>query len=151
MKERRYRDLKQKQKARISEKMFLSVCDYYRENSRIPIGEELEVLTKTVCSKVTGMGYGVPMEELAAIFLKKQRRFAERIEKNGIPELLVLKQKKTEKEKLAIKRMQRKNRKRKKPAQMQEKGYAFQDGRFFFIAGYTSGGAPYGVTWEEMD
>ena len=22
--------------------------------------------------------------------------------------------------------------------------------RFFFIAGYTSGGTPYGVTWEEM-
>ena len=27
----------------------------------------------------------------------------------------------------------------------------FQDDRFFFIAGYTSGGAPYGITWEEMD
>ena len=26
-----------------------------------------------------------------------------------------------------------------------------QDDRFFFIAGYTSGGAPYGVTWEEME
>jgi RimJ/RimL family protein N-acetyltransferase len=26
----------------------------------------------------------------------------------------------------------------------------WQDGRFCFIAGYTSGGAPYGVTWEEM-
>ena len=26
-----------------------------------------------------------------------------------------------------------------------------QDDRFFFIAGYTSGGAPYGVTWEEKD
>ena len=25
-----------------------------------------------------------------------------------------------------------------------------QDDRFFFIAGYTSGGAPYGVTWEDM-
>ena len=25
-----------------------------------------------------------------------------------------------------------------------------QDDRFFFIAGYTSRGAPYGVTWEEM-
>ncbi len=25
-----------------------------------------------------------------------------------------------------------------------------QDDRFFFIAGYTSGDAPYGVTWEEM-
>lgn len=28
--------------------------------------------------------------------------------------------------------------------------HANQDNRFFFIAGYTSGGAPYGVTWEEM-
>jgi len=25
-----------------------------------------------------------------------------------------------------------------------------QDDRFFYIAGYTSGGAPYGVTWEDM-
>jgi hypothetical protein len=29
-------------------------------------------------------------------------------------------------------------------------GELFQDDRFYFIAGYTSGGAPYGVTWEEM-
>ena len=26
---------------------------------------------------------------------------------------------------------------------------SFQDENFFFIAGYTPGGAPYGVTWEE--
>ena len=25
-----------------------------------------------------------------------------------------------------------------------------QDDTFYYIAGYTSGGAPYGVTWEEM-
>ncbi len=25
-----------------------------------------------------------------------------------------------------------------------------QDDRFFYIAGHTSGGVPYGVTWEEM-
>ena len=25
-----------------------------------------------------------------------------------------------------------------------------QDDTFFFIAGYTSGGVPYGLTWEEM-
>ena len=29
-------------------------------------------------------------------------------------------------------------------------GFDFQDETFFFIAGETSGGAPYGVTWEEM-
>lgn len=28
--------------------------------------------------------------------------------------------------------------------------YPEQDGTFYYIAGYTSGGAPYGVTWEEM-
>lgn len=28
--------------------------------------------------------------------------------------------------------------------------YADSDDTFFYIAGYTSGGAPYGVTWEEM-
>ena len=26
---------------------------------------------------------------------------------------------------------------------------SYQDENFFFIAGYTSGGTPYGVTWEE--
>ena len=28
--------------------------------------------------------------------------------------------------------------------------HADQNDRFFYIAGYTSGGAPYGVTWKEM-
>ena len=28
--------------------------------------------------------------------------------------------------------------------------YAEQDGTFYYIAGYTFGGAPYGITWEEM-
>lgn len=28
--------------------------------------------------------------------------------------------------------------------------HADQNERFFYIVGYTSGGAPYGVTWEEM-
>ena len=28
--------------------------------------------------------------------------------------------------------------------------HADQDERFYYIAGYTSGGFPYGITWEEM-
>ena len=28
--------------------------------------------------------------------------------------------------------------------------YSDMDGTFAFIAGYTPGGAPYGVTWEEV-
>ena len=50
---------------------------------------------------------------------------------------------------LAKKRKRKLRRQEKKqggphPVQME------QDDRFFFIAGYTSGGAPYGVTWAEM-
>lgn len=26
-----------------------------------------------------------------------------------------------------------------------------QDETFYYIAGYTSGGMPYGITWEEME
>jgi len=42
---------------------------------------------------------------------------------------------------------------RKKESKQQTEPYynEFQDDNFFFIAGHTSGGAPYGVTWAEME
>ena len=63
------------------------------------------------------------------------------------------------KEKRAVeaRRQQELAKKRKRKLRRQEKKQGGphpvqieQDDRFFFIAGYTSGGAPYGVTWEEM-
>jgi response regulator of citrate/malate metabolism len=39
---------------------------------------------------------------------------------------------------------------KKEEKRLSEEYNAWQDDRFYFIAGYTSGGAPYGVTWEEM-
>lgn len=42
---------------------------------------------------------------------------------------------------------------RQKALKKQEQSEFYNEGRndrFYFIAGYTSGGAPYGVTWEEM-
>lgn len=45
----------------------------------------------------------------------------------------------------------KKHRSKKKRHQRQEEEPAIeQDGTFYFIAGYTDGGTPYGVTWEEM-
>lgn len=41
-------------------------------------------------------------------------------------------------------------RREKKRQERIENFYQDCDDRFFYIAGYTSGGAPYGVTWEEM-
>ena len=57
--------------------------------------------------------------------------------------------KKTEAEKLALKRAARKRKKEKLAAQ-EQRPLLEQDDRFFLIIGRTSGGAPYGVTWEEM-
>ena len=41
---------------------------------------------------------------------------------------------------------------RKKEAEVTEweRQHEHQNDQFYFIAGYTPGGAPYGVTWEEM-
>lgn len=39
---------------------------------------------------------------------------------------------------------------RKLQRQYEEKYPEYQDDTFYYIAGYTSGGVPYGVTWEEM-
>lgn len=63
------------------------------------------------------------------------------------------KHKKTLEEKVAVakQKKQQKRAKRKKEARDNlTKEEILQDDRFFFIAGYTSGGAPYGVTCEEM-
>ena len=42
---------------------------------------------------------------------------------------------------------------KKKKNHKNKKQYEFpvleQDENFYFIAGYTSGGAPYGITWEQ--
>lgn len=54
---------------------------------------------------------------------------------------------KTEKQQKAAKKRKRKL---KKQEYEQSVFHEDQDDRFFYIAGYTSGGAPYGVTWEEM-
>ena len=52
---------------------------------------------------------------------------------------------------LQQKRKQRRAKRKKEARDNLTKEEILQDDRFFCIAGYTSGGAPYGVTWEEKD
>ncbi len=44
----------------------------------------------------------------------------------------------------------RRKKKNKKAENTYSDLYSDMDGTFAFIAGYTPGGAPYGVTWEEV-
>lgn len=148
MSEKSWKELKAKQKQKVSEVMFDVVCDHYKEYGQMPAGTDLEELAKRAFTRIQGRGLGLSYETVHDVFMRKQARFAERIERNGLPEPPKPKVKKTEAEKLALKRAARKRKKAKKAAQ--EPVLLEQDDRFFYIAGYTSGGAPYGATWEEM-
>lgn len=48
------------------------------------------------------------------------------------------------------KKIKKKNREQKRIQKENPIFHEDQDDTFYYIAGYTSGGAPYGVTWEEM-
>ena len=148
MSEKSWKELKAKQKQKVSEVMFDVICDHYKEYGQMPAGTDLEELAKRAFTRIQGRGLGLSYETVHDVFMRKQARFAERIEKNGLPEPPKPKVKKTEAEKLALKCAARKRKKAKKA--VQEPVLPEQDDRFFYIAGYTSGGAPYGVTWEEM-
>lgn len=140
--------LKSKQKARITDIMFQIVCDAYKETGQMPSEDQYENLVRSVYAKCNTRK--ITFEDLLYIFAKKQGRFAERIEVHGLPEPKPPKIKKTEEEKRRIKRENRK-RKLQKRAEEAAKDMVEQDDYFAYIAGYTTGGAPYGITWEEME
>ena len=67
--------------------------------------------------------------------------------------LMTKKHKKTPEEKATVakqKKQQMRAKLKKETRDNLAKEEILQDDRFFFIAGYTSGGAPYGITLEEM-
>ena len=84
-------------------------------------------------------------------------RYEERILRdiqNGITleKLNMRKRKKTPEEKAAVLKMKRKQRRAKRQSMKKHavENNTCQDDTFFYISGYTSGGAPYGVAWHEM-
>lgn len=86
---------------------------------------------------------------------KREKSYEERILRdiqNGITlEILMTKKhKKTPEEKAAVAKQKMRAKLKKETRDNLAKEEILQDDRFFFIAGYTSGGAPYGITWEEM-
>ena len=83
---KKYKDLKQKQKARIADWMYEKTCDYYREHERMPEDGECEKLVKEVFSKIESLAIWVPFEEVYRQYLLKLPRYEIRITENGFPE-----------------------------------------------------------------
>ncbi len=146
---RTYKELKQKQKAKIADYMYRETLRFYLQNQRMPEEAECDAICRIIYKKIEGMAIWVPYEEVLKQLLKRQADYEPRIladVEKGITEADLVKPKKANGEK------PKKIRQRKKKKKQTRETYAKpeQDDRFFFIAGYTSGGAPYGVTWEEM-
>ena len=143
---KKYKDLKQKQKGMIADWMFADTCRYYHEFGGIPEGETAETIVWAIYHRLENLAIWVPFDEVLREYSKKLPHYEVRIQEKGIPEEVLNPKPPKEKPGKAAKSRQR-HIKRSRNEEMEND---WQDDNFFFIAGYTSGGAPYGVTWEEM-
>ena len=124
----------------------------------MPVEDEVNDICKRLFTAVQSFAPKTEYEEFYKIVEKREKSYEERILRdlqNGITleTLMAKKHKKTPEEKAAFakqKKQQRRAKRKKETRDNLAKEEILQDDRFFFIAGYTSGGAPYGVTWEEM-
>ena len=156
--DRNYKDLKQKQKSAIADKTYKMYLKFYLENQRMPDAAEMNDICKRLFVEVQTLAPKTEYEELYKIVVKREKGYEERILRdiqNGITleTLMAKKHKKTPDEKAVLIKQKKQQRRAKRKKEAKENPAAeeiYQDDRFFFIAGYTSGGAPYGVTWEEM-
>ncbi|UQK41319.1 hypothetical protein [Faecalibacterium sp. I4-1-79] len=142
-----YKQLKQKQKAKVVERMYKELHQFFSDNQRFPdTPDEHELLARQIFSHIP---YHVSFDEFYAVYNKKHSAIEQCLTEKGLPEHLLHREERRQ-EKLnrpAVKTI--KSNKKKKKKQVFEP-LVEQNDDFFFIAGYTSGGAPYGVTWEEM-
>ena len=81
-----YKDLRQKQKARIAEWMFQAVCAYYKEHGEMPGEEASKQITNKIYDKIKSLAIWVPYDEVHRAFLSKLSHYETRIMENGIPE-----------------------------------------------------------------
>lgn len=84
--DRTYKDLKQKQKAKIADGMFEKTCDYYREHGRLPEGEDCERIAGQIFQRVKGIAEKASFDEIYSLYLYQLPRYEVRITENGIPE-----------------------------------------------------------------
>ena len=134
--DRSYKDLKQKQKSAIADKTYKMHLKFYLENQRMPDATEMNDICKSLFTAVQSLAPKTEYEEFYKIVEKREKSYEERI----LRDIQNAKQKK----------QQRRARRKQETRDNLAKEEILQDDRFFVIAGYTSGGAPYGVTWEEM-
>lgn len=154
--DRSYKDLKQKQKSVLADKAYSMYLAFYLENHRMPDASEMNDICKRLFATVQALAPKTGYEDFYKIVEKRALGYESRILKDiqsgiTIETLNTKKQRKAPEEKASVAKQKKQQRRAKKKVKVsQTSGEVYQDDRFSFIAGYTSGGVPYGVTWEEM-
>ena len=142
-----FKDLKPAQKAKITDYMYLETQNFVSANKQMPVSvEDCETIVRKVCGHIN---IQISFDEVYKEYRKKRLHIIERLESNGLPEHI---RSHAEIKALQCERATRhpKHKSQTKPTKSLDQEIMDQDNRFFFIAGNTSGGVPYGVTWEEM-
>lgn len=153
-KDRKYKDLSMKQKTRIADKTYHAYQTYYLEQGQMPDKEEQGKIHKRLFQLVLSLAPNATFEDFEILCEKRSFRYEERIKQDidrGVTLESLYKPKKTSVEKAAIQKAKNEARRKKKKLLATQSAIPDQDDKFFFIAGYTSGGAPYGVSWEQME
>ena len=89
---RSYKDLKQKQKTKISDYMYLETQDFFQTNGRMPdTDEDCKAVAQKVFNHLSGLR--VPTEEIHAVYLRKRPHIIERLTIFGMPGISVPMQK----------------------------------------------------------
>lgn len=154
-KDRKYKNLSMKQKTRIADKTYREYLTFYLKNKRMPEEEEVASIHRKLFQSVLSLAPLATFEDFEKLCYKRCIKYEERILSDiskGVSLESLHKPKKTPEEKAAI--LKAKNEARRKHRKKLLESYSMipeQDDTFFFVAGYTSGGAPYGVTWEQID
>ncbi|MEE0873174.1 MAG: hypothetical protein UIH27_06845 [Ruminococcus sp.] len=137
-----YKELKGKQKELISRLIFRCCYEFSKNNGKLPAESDYDFIAHRVYALLEARAIWVPFDEFYSKgFLKKISKAIARVQ-NGEIYVKPPRKDKTKKKDVYP-------RKKKKKDTEAEMPLFEQDEYFYFIAGYTSGGAPYGITWEE--
>ena len=91
---KKYKELKQKQKARISDLMYRETDRFLQEKKRPPDDNEVVQIAERVYCRIQGLGFWIPYGEVLNEYQKKCPHILQRLQESGLPQHLLPKTKK---------------------------------------------------------
>ena len=76
-----FKDLKQKQKAKISEWLYIETLNFWRSNNRIPTKQEFDSILDIVYEKIKSAAIWIPYKEVAAYYQSRLNKYSQRIQR----------------------------------------------------------------------